>query len=811
VAHDPNLVAHTPPDEEPDKWQSMHEHTNNVAQLAAAFAKPFGAEELALWCGWLHDVGKYSDEFQNYLRACDAAKRTGKRPPPAGSAEHKCAGTLLARELWPRVPWLEPIVTLAVLGHHGGLNSPNERDAKIIEAKKRPDVKTAIERARADLAPELASARPAAGADVPAIAKRLAPPASQEPPERGRKSLEVEMLARFVFSCLVDADTLDTEAHFNPDVAARRKATPHALADMVDDWQKKLASSQNGLQSGAKDTPVNRVRRAVYEDCLRAAERPPGVFTLTVPTGGGKTRSSLAFALKHGLLHGRSRIIYAAPYTTILDQTAGEFRKILGVVGVIEHHSAVEARIEKEGRQRGGGAGAENQAEDAPEQQRRLATQNWDAPLIVTTTVQLFESLFASRTKRCRKLHNVADSVIILDEVQTLPPHLLAPLLSGLRTLVEHFGVTLVLCTATQPAITGARGAPYLSLLPAPSPIITEEQAASHFKTLRRVDYDVQAQSVTWAQLAEAVSARKTSCLVVLNTKKDALAVLDALKGASTNLRHLSTMLCLAHRIVILDEVKAALEAERSGDGPPVLLVSTQVIEAGCDIDFPRVFRAKASLDRVIQAAGRCNREGERRDANGNLVLGEVVVFNPAEGGLPRGTYRAATDETWPLIIAPGFDFHAPQAVTDYFAAFYQVLGREGLDQEKVQAARADWDFPGVSEKVRLIADDTVPVLVPWHKGKFPDDAEMEEDDFAELVEAIRERADAGKSPTREQWQKVQPLCVAVFRTEATTRANIDELIENELYLFSGTYDRTVGIGRSVDKDIADLIISPGA
>jgi CRISPR-associated endonuclease/helicase Cas3 len=381
-----------PPDDEPGKWQSLHEHANNVAELAAGFAAPFGAAELARWCGWLHDVGKYSDEFQNYLRDCDAAKRANKPSPAAGSAEHKCAGMLLAREFWPRVPWLEPIVTLAVLGHHGGLNSPSERDAKILEAKTRPDVRIAIERARADLAPELASSRPLAGADVPAIAQRLAAPAVQavqELPERGGKSAEIEMLARFVFSCLVDADTLDTEAHFNPLLAEQRRAAPHTLADVGSDWQAKLVRSQNDLQAGANDTPVNRVRRAVYEDCLRAAERLGGVFTLTVPTGGGKTRSSLAFALKHGLLHGCSRIIYAAPYTTILDQTAGEFRKILGTTGVIEHHSAVEARVEgKEGRQPG--ADSQNQVEDAPEQQRRLATQNWDAPLIVTTSVQMY-------------------------------------------------------------------------------------------------------------------------------------------------------------------------------------------------------------------------------------------------------------------------------------------------------------------------------------------------------------------------------------------------------------------------------------
>lgn len=761
-----DFYAHTPPDDDPTRWQTMREHAENVATLAAQFAAVFGAQELARWCGWLHDVGKYSDEFQSYLRACHDAKTKGGKAPKVGTAEHKCAGAKLAISLLQ--PHSKSIVASSVLGHHGGLNAASSIKNYIQQAEEKQNLEKAIERAQQDL--PFINTTPPGPISLPA--------------DEQEARLHLEWLIRFVFSCLVDADSLDTEAHFSKDRAKLRGSPSRTLKSIAKQWLETLKSNQEMLQAKSPDLCVNKVRREVYEACLNAAPLPQGVFSLTVPTSGGKTRSSLAFALAHAIEHGHTRIIYAVPYTSIIDQTVNVFREILGEDAVLEHHSAIETRVNQEEDPEVA------QAEDAREQQRRLASENWNAPLIVTTTVQLFESLFSNRTSRCRKLHNVAGSIIILDEVQTLPLHLLAPILDGLRTLVAYYSVTVVLCTATQPAFTGET--PYLKGFPRVTPIISNPKP--HFEALRRVTYRIVSEAWDWRRIADEMQSRNSSCLAVLNTKRDALALLKECEGA--NVHHLSTLLCGAHRKDVLAEVQAALEAERKQEGPPLLLVSTQVVEAGVDLDFPYVFRAKGPLDRIIQAAGRCNREG-RRDRQAS----EVVIFDPKEGSAPPGEYRTGLDLAWSLITQSkgSFDFDSPEVATAYFDDLFNVVGKSQLGED-VQQLRKIGDFPEVAKRVRLIREDTVSVLVPYYRPIHPN-AYLDEERFKMLVETIRT-----KGMSRERWRQVQPLTVAIATSEANRNQDVLEtLLPDELYLWCGKYDGLTGIGEMIACDPSDL------
>jgi len=379
---------------------------------------------------------------------------------------------------------------------------------------------------------------------------------------------------------LVDADYLDTETHFDLEAATRRGSQLH-----VQSLHRKLETAQIKLLKKVKanNTLVNQVRSQVYELCLNAATLEPGVFRLAVPTGGGKTRNGLAFALAHAVHHGLERVIIAVPYTSIIEQTVEVYRSIFGRDAVLEHHSTVKPD-----------AGNEEDAR-ARQAQARLATQNWDAPLIVTTTVQLFESLFANRPSRCRKLHNIVNSVIILDEVQTLPIRFLEPIIDVLKELCRHYHVSVVLCTATQPALEGET--PYLKGFTSGivRDIVPVDMTKQHFSTLSRVQYTIPSKKWSWAEVAQNIQQQEQT-LVILNTRKDALAVLGEIPHSEEqSVLHLSTLLCGQHRRDVLQQVQDRLTRKQ-----PCILVSTQVVEAGVDLDFPVVYRALGPLDRIV-------------------------------------------------------------------------------------------------------------------------------------------------------------------------------------------------------------------
>jgi CRISPR-associated endonuclease/helicase Cas3 len=625
-------------------------HLLSVSDRAGAFAAKFGAAPLGRWTGLWHDLGKFHPNFQAYLKDSSA-----QRGP-----DHSSAGTVLAARHCDALAFL-------VAGHHAGLPSVSKLKERLSAKRSDPAVLKAL---------ELACAAVPSVTPAQALSDTLPDHARPRGREDRQALLNRELFLRMLFAALVDADFLDTESHFRPDQASRRGA---ALS-LHDHWR--LFEADQGAFSGQDASPLQRARHAVYEACLRAAELPPGLFRLTVPTGGGKTRSGLAFALRHAITHGLDRVIVAIPYTSIIEQTVDVYRKIFEALGdeaVLEHHSAPDDRDD----------GTDPVTER--DQWTRLASENWDAPLVVTTTVQLFESLFANRPARCRKLHNVARSVVILDEVQTLPPHLLDPILDGLAQLVRHYGVTAVLCTATQPALTENR---YLKGLADVREIVSEPERL--FQSLRRVNYELPGtEKWSWQRVAQEMRTA-SQALVVVNTKKDALALLDAL-GDDLAVSHLSTLLCGVHRAEVLRDVRIRLAA-----GEPCRLVSTQVVEAGVDLDFPLVLRAVGPLDRIVQAAGRCNREGKLPTG------GRVVIFDPAEGGSPPGAYRTGLD-TAANMLGQGCDLHDPLTYERYFILLFQGVE---TDRERIQDLRQSLDYPEVAKKFRLVDDDGAPVVV---------------------------------------------------------------------------------------------------
>lgn len=696
--------------------QELVEHLMRVAEEAAHFAEGYSARDLAFASGLLHDIGKFNPAWQQYLLNAEAHPGVRQRGPG-----HKGAGAVYGEQRG------SPPVAFLIAAHHGGLPSLADLKAQLRDWSAEPATQEAHMLAQQALPQISAFAAPATPAHV------------------NQERLLFEMFLRMVFSALVDADFLDTERHFTPSVEASRASAPELDAM----WDEFVANQ--ATLTGQHDDPVNRVRHTVYQACLKAAELEPGFFRLTVPTGGGKTRSSLAFALRHAQLHGLRRVVYAIPYTSIIEQTAGEFRKIFSNPrAVLEHHSAISA--------------PEDRDDPTPDEiWARLAADNWDAPLIVTTTVQLFESLMARKPAVCRKLHNLAGSVIILDEAQMLPSHLLTTILDALRDLVAHYGVTVVLCTATQPALDERSGFPGL-------PNVREiiEQPGRLFRDLARVRYEWPAarERWSWERVAEEMRTAPQA-LAVVNTRADARALREALRETLPDEQalHLSTRLCGAHRRDVLDETRRRLDA-----GEPCYLVATQVIEAGVDVDFPLALRALGPLDRIVQAAGRCNREGR-------LAMGRVVIFDPETGNLPPGAYRIGTQLTRPLALGGEADLHDPALYTHYFEDYYRQLN---LDEEQIQRRRQALDYPETAQRFRMIADDTDPVVVRYSYSET-------------LLGEMRAQSGSPRALLRE----LQPYVVGL-RASELAQARMQHLVEEVipgLYEWLGEYDIAGGTG----------------
>ncbi|MBP5855918.1 CRISPR-associated endonuclease Cas3'' [Marivibrio halodurans] len=661
------FAAHSPPKSHPDAaWHGLREHLEGTARHAADLARPFGGETAAALGGLLHDLGKYDPAFQAYIR--------GQGPGPehaiagaawlwhaAGSGEEKLVARLLAH---------------AVAGHHAGLP---DTDAALGGLRDRVNaVEDRLDPSwREEIAPDTAGISPrgftASG--------------------RNRVAFELAFLGRMLFSALVDADFKDTEAYYSAIEGRTPDRAWPALGDILPDLRARFDAHMAGIAVGREKRPVDDLRREVLKHVRAQADRPPDSFTLTVPTGGGKTLTSLGFALDHARAHGLRRIVYAIPFTSIIDQTAAIFKEVLGEDVVLEHHCAIE--------QDGQGWKAR-----AARDKLRLAMEDWAAPVVVTTHVQLFESLFAARPARCRKLQALAGAVIVLDEAQTLPLGLLKPGVAALRELVRSYGASLVLCTATQPALDRGHftADPLMGLETAGKELAPDP--AHLARRLRRTRFR-HAGPMDDAALIDAL-AETDQGLVIVNSRPHALALYRAGRAAALDgLIHLSTRQCAAHRRAILAEVRARLEGER-----PCRVVATSLVEAGVDVDFPHVWRAEAGLEQVVQAAGRCNREGKR--AAGDSI---VTVFRAPDHPAPRELRRNA--EIFARLIEGGADWTAPETVERYFRELYWTRGPEALDRHglldrfKLDIGGPSFAYRSVAEDFRMVADTGAPVIIP--------------------------------------------------------------------------------------------------
>ena len=732
----------------------LADHLRAVATMArklavAATADPaFAAAAHA--AGLLHDLGKYQPAWQAYLRAEVACQGSGTSVPHAA---HGAAAA--ARRLE------HPLLAAAIRGHHAGLSDFHR-------------VQQLADDPPADLGALLAVARE----EIRELPDAVPEPAADG--DEGAACRRLDLWARFLFSVLIDADRLET-ARFKGDTSRAPVALdPERLLTAVE--------TDRAKRAGDKADRLTVLRNAVFAACVAAGEYRRGFFDLTVPTGGGKTLSGMAFALAHAKTHKLRRVFVVIPYLSIIEQNAADYRRVLGTDAVLEHHSAVVPDERP-----AGGPERPSAAE--------LAAENWDAPVVVTTSVQFLETLLAATTRRCRRLHSVANSVVVLDEAQCLPAHLLDPLLDIFRGLVADWGCSVVFSTATQPAFRRTPTGLTFGLKPDElRPILPPALQADLFRDLNRVTYhDCTATPWDWDELVESLVEGPALC--VLNTRRHAREVFDKLRvavrdkygdEAAKAVRHLSSAMCAEHRLAVLGkpaDPAPGTVAHRLRHGQPCWLVSTQVVECGVDVDFPRAFRALGPLDGIVQTAGRCNRE-MRQGVGG----GRVTVFKPADESAPPGLYATATGLARTVLgQRTGVELATdPGVFADYFRQLYDATE---TDAGQIQHERAGWNFATVAGLAKVIEDGGRSVIVPYGQGR-------------RWVKRIQRRG----SYTRVELRRLQrntvslnPRDFAAGRRLGVVVPLLSDSPDGPLALLDGCYDEKLGVaitGLVIDEAI---------
>ena len=663
-----------------ERIQSVKEHLEGTAQRAGDFAEKFGKREWGYCCGKLHDIGKYSKEFQKKIQ-----ENTNDR------VDHATAGAQVCKELGGYYP----ILSYCIAGHHAGL----------------PDYgNTAI-------SSSLCGRWKKRICDYQAYEDEIEIPKMDTDPIIFKKDRNMDFalgtFIRMLYSCLVDADFLDTEAFMKNGETGRNSGESmeilqNKLINYVSEW----------LKNTDTDT-INGRRTEILNHCIKEGKQPEGIFRLTVPTGGGKTIASLAFAMEHAVKYQKDRIIYVIPYTSIIEQNAQIFREILGEENVLENHCNVEY---------------EGSEEFKPMQ---LASENWDKPVIVTTNVQFFESLFANKSSKCRKIHNIANSVIILDEAQMLPLDYLKPCIAMLQELVDSYSASVVLCTATQPALDS-----FFSNKEAIKELCPRME--DQFRFFKRVNYQ-NLGKIRQEDLLERLKNEKNA-LCIVNTKKTAQMIYKELQGEG--IYHLSTSMYPKHRKRVLKAIR-----ERLKNDEKCIVISTSLVEAGVDLDFAMVYRQIAGLDSMIQAAGRCNREGKRKWSESMFY-----IFDLEET-------RAVQSQRQQIDVSEGVlqdysDISDLKAITDYFTRLYHYRGTS-LDKKKImdEFQKMECNFAKVAKEFKLIEENTKTIFI------------NREPETEELLQELRL-----KGITKERMRKAGQYCVQVYDNEKSGNSFFDKL-----------------------------------
>lgn len=679
-----------------DNQHILKDHLNAVGSLCERFGTKFGAGMLSKVSGVLHDLGKYRDGFQDYIIDMNDGNSSGINwYKKSNEKTHSAAGAIYAYEKYKGDPIVSRTLQHVIAGHHSGMK--NWKSGEHIVFGKKVNFSGVYDRRESNDS-KLEYRQSIKNADqeildVPVISEKFT--------ERN-----IPFMIRMVFSCLVDADSLDTEAFMNPFSANIRKKEYNNISDLYKKLRVHLKEF-DASRSGVSDPNVAECRNTIRKSCERYAANPPGFFTLETPTGGGKTLSSILFALKHAKKYNKERIIYAIPFTSIIEQTSRIFKEIFDdkdFNNVVEHHSQYSHSVE-------------NIKDFSAKKRVELSTENWDAPIIVTTNVQFFESLFASKRSACRKLHNIANSVIIFDEAQQIPIQYLQPFTKALKILVEEYGVTVVFCTATQPNLDSKKdyrnkffvfdGIDNMTnIIKRPDTLFSKMNRTN----VRMLGGIIDPVKLTF--VAEHIALPENSCsLTIVSTKDQAQELYDLVVKTCgpEGVYHLSNRMCGVHKMQVINHIKARLKVRReSGITEPIRVISTTLIEAGVDIDFPVVFKAIAGIDSIAQAAGRCNREGF-------LDVGEVRVFIP-EGWEKFAAVKVFADKALDVIKENiDLDIINLENVKYFFKRIKDHFGK--CDEHSVigymeNNNQNQYNFETISEKVKIIKNNGKTVIV---------------------------------------------------------------------------------------------------